>query len=131
MIVAEFKDRLKEIRKKRGLTQAKLAEMLGRSVSDISAMERGKYKPNYDVGKTVAAALSVSFDYLYGREDISYVDDNEDVVRCLEYVRDNPNIRMLFSVTKDATKEDIDTAVAIIKALREKDKDSKKENAKD
>ena len=35
------------------------------------------------------------------------IDTNE----CLEYARDNPNIRMLFSVAKDATKEDIETTI--------------------
>ena len=36
----------------------------------------------------------------------------------LEMLRTRPECRMLFSLTKDATKEDVEKAVAIITALR-------------
>lgn len=106
------------MRLKRGLTQKQLADAVGLKFQTISKLEAGKEKPTYETSIRLTKALDVSYDYLFGRDDLSYFSDDEDVVKCLEYARDNPNIRMLFSVTKDATKEDIETAVAIIKALR-------------
>ena len=116
--MAEFRERLREMRLKRGLTQAQLAEMIGSQSSEISKLELGKVKPTYKTALKLVHALDVSYDYLFGRDDLSYYSDDEDVVKCLEYARDNPNIRMLFSVAKDATKEDIETTIAIVKALR-------------
>jgi len=116
--VAEFKERLKEVRLKRGLTQAQLAKIIGSQSSEISKLELGKVKPTYKTALKLVHALDVSYDYLFGRDDLSYYSDDEDVVKCLEYARDNPNIRMLFSVAKDATKEDIETTIAIVKALK-------------
>lgn len=116
--MAEFKDRLREVRLKRGLTQGQLADAVGLKYQTISRLELGREKPTYETAIKLTKALDVSYDYLFGRDDLSYLSDDEDVVKCLEYARDNPNIRMLFSVTKDATKEDIETAVAIIQALR-------------
>lgn len=116
--MAEFKDRLREVRLKRGLTQGQLADAVGLKFQTISRLELGREKPTYETAIKLTKALDVSYDYLFGRDDLSYLSDDEDVVKCLEYARDNPNIRMLFSVTKDATKEDIETAVAIIQALR-------------
>lgn len=116
--MAEFKERLKEVRLKRGLTQAQLAKIIGSQSSEISKLELGKVKPTYKTALKLVHALDVSYDYLFGRDDLSYYSDDEDVVKCLEYARDNPNIRMLFSVAKDATKEDIETTIAIVKALK-------------
>ena len=36
----------------------------------------------------------------------------------LEQLRDRPELRMLFSLTKNATKQDVEAAVRIIEALR-------------
>lgn len=116
--MAEFKERLKEVRLKRGLTQAQLAKIIGSQSSEISKLELGKVKPTYKTALKLVHALDVSYDYLFGRDDLSYYSEDEDVVKCLEYARDNPNIRMLFSVAKDATKEDIETTIAIVKALK-------------
>ena len=116
--MAEFKERLKEVRLKRGLTQTQLANIIGSQSSEISKLELGKVKPTYKTALKLVHALDVSYDYLFGRDDLSYYSDDEDVIKCLEYARDNPDIRMLFSVAKDATKEDIETTIAIVKALK-------------
>ena len=116
--MAEFRERLKEVRLKRGLTQAQLANIIGSQSSEISKLELGKVKPTYKTALKLVHALDVSYDYLFGRDDLSYYSDDEDVIKCLEYARDNPDIRMLFSVAKDATKEDIETTIAIVKALK-------------
>ena len=42
----------------------------------------------------------------------------------LEELRDRPELRMLFSVTKNATKEDVEAAVRIIEALRSRNEDT-------
>lgn len=46
---------------------------------------------------------------------------SDDLAQYLEMLRTRPECRMLFSVAKDATKDDVESAVAIIEALRKKE----------
>lgn len=44
--------------------------------------------------------------------------ESDELTEYLEMLRTRPECRMLFSLTKDATKEDVEKAVAIITVLR-------------
>ena len=48
------------------------------------------------------------------------VNEDEELSEYLEMLKNRPEIRMLFQVSKDATKEDVENAVKIIEALRKK-----------
>ena len=65
----EFGRRLREMRKKRGLEQASLAELSGVQSSSISNFEHGKRKPSLDTIVRLAEVLMVSIDYLVGRSE--------------------------------------------------------------
>lgn len=60
----EFKDRLKEERAKKKLSQNELATAIGVHVTNISRYERGENRPTTDVLKKLAGALDVTTDYL-------------------------------------------------------------------
>jgi transcriptional regulator with XRE-family HTH domain len=51
--------RIREIRKRRGLTQEVLAERVERSVDAISALERGRALPSFETLEKLAQALDV------------------------------------------------------------------------
>ena len=57
-------DRIKEIRKKRGLTQEQLAEKLDISVEYVSQIERGLKMPSMQMFIKLVEVLNVSADYL-------------------------------------------------------------------
>ena len=59
-----FKDRLKEERTKKKLSQNELANTIGVHVTNISRYERGENRPTTDVLKKLADALEVTTDYL-------------------------------------------------------------------
>ena len=63
-------DRIKETRKKRGLTQEQLAERLGVSVEFVGQIERGLKMPSMQVFVKLVEVLNVSADYLL-RDSIS------------------------------------------------------------
>lgn len=56
--------RVKEIRKKRGLTQKQLAEKLGTPPSTIATIERGRYNFKIETLSTVARALGCEIDFV-------------------------------------------------------------------
>ena len=63
--------RIKELRIQRGLTQNKLAEMIGADSNLVSRWERGKSKPISLYVQKLAQALGTSMDYLLGYTDES------------------------------------------------------------
>jgi putative transcriptional regulator len=65
MAKVEFKNRIREIRKQRGLRQVDLARIVGVFQSEISEIECGKRKPSIYLAKKIAKALGVSLDDLF------------------------------------------------------------------
>ena len=55
-----FKNKIREIREKLGLSQTKLAYQIGMSGSTLSALEKGKRCPWPKARRDIAHALSVS-----------------------------------------------------------------------
>lgn len=66
-----------------------------------------------------ARALDTTTAYLMGCDDEKAAAPKDDGLNdYLEMLRSRPECRMLFSVAKDATRDDVEKAVAIIEALR-------------
>lgn len=63
-----FPQRLKQLRQKKGLTQQKLAEILGIKRNTYSDWENGKTEPGFENLIKLADLLEVSIDWLFGRE---------------------------------------------------------------
>jgi len=65
-----FPENLGELRRRRGLTQAALAEMIGVRANQVSLYESGRSEPSLGVLRQLAVALSVTCDDLvFGGED--------------------------------------------------------------
>ena len=110
--------RIKAARIAAGMTQQELADKVGVKYAAIHKYEAGLVvNLKRDTIAKLASALGVQPTYLLCIEDEEST-DNKDVSDLLEALRTRPEMRMLFSVSKDATKEDIEKSVAIIEALR-------------
>lgn len=66
----DFQDKLKELRKNRGLTQEELAQALFVSRTAISKWESGKGFPNIDSLKAISKYFCVSLDDLLSTDEI-------------------------------------------------------------
>lgn len=67
----DFKDRLKELRKTKGLSQVALADRLGLSKSTIGAYETGDITPSVEALEMIADFFNVDMNYLLGKESRS------------------------------------------------------------
>lgn len=67
----EFGKRLQESRKKKGLTQEQLANLLSLEFNTISRFERGQRNCSLDMLVEISECLSVSTDYLLKGESTS------------------------------------------------------------
>lgn len=59
-----MKEKIKALRKKKGLTQEELAKRLGIGRTTVTLWERGDNRPNIDLLMPLAKALGVKADYL-------------------------------------------------------------------
>lgn len=62
-------ERIRRTRRKKGWTQAKLAEALGIRAGTLSGYEREYRSPDVEMLDRIASVLGVSVDYLLGRID--------------------------------------------------------------
>lgn len=123
---------VKQYREMHGMSQREFANVAGLSNTYISNLERGRNSngspvtPSLETYQAIAGATGCTardlIDMLDGTEKESQppelVNNDPELTELLERVRDDPNIRMLFSVTKDATPEDIEKTIKIIQMLK-------------
>ena len=117
--------RLKELRINAGYTGEEVGRMLQVSKSAISMWEKDLRSPSADLIERFADIYGVSTDYIItGRESNApkgYYHDQE-AAEYAEYLRTRPHAKILFSASKDMTKEDMEEAVRYIEYLKSKHK---------
>lgn len=118
--MASFPEILTYLRKSKGLTQKELSLILGLRPSTVSMYENGKREPSFEILEAIADFFNVDMNYLMSGSATpnELVNGDPELTAYLEVLRTRPEMRMLFSVAKGATKEDVEKAVAIIEALR-------------
>lgn len=103
-------------------TPNSIAKELGVSSGSVTAWKNGA-EPRPKTLSKIADFFGVTTDYLLGKEDQKekpLVNDDEELTEYIQMLKTRPECRMLFQLSKNATKEDVEKAVRIIEALREK-----------
>lgn len=112
-------DRFEELRSSKGITKKFIAQELGRSATLCQDWKQKKSQPSPQQLKTVANILGTTSEYLSGlSDDPSPAADDNELMELLTALRDREEMRMLFSLAKDASPADVRQAVTIIQALR-------------
>ena len=125
-----FNDRLKALRKQKGLSQRALAEKLEMSKSAVSMYESGFREPDHETTEKIADFFNVDVDYLLGRSNVTlrYTDvladgqspqyyDDETVQIVTDRLRKNPEYSVLFKASADVKPENIEYVAELIKKL--------------
>ena len=68
--MAKFNERLRFLRKRKGLTQQQLADMLSISKSSVNMYERGEREPGFETLEAIAGIFNVDMNYLYGKSEV-------------------------------------------------------------
>lgn len=114
----DFRERLKDLRKRKGLSQVALSERLGLSKSTIGAYETGDITPSLEALNTIADFFNVGLDYLLGEDDGSMYYLQPEVAELAKELHEREEMRLLFDTVKDVSKEDIETVIKMIKGLK-------------
>ena len=118
-------EKIKAAREAAHLTQTDLGRICGTTKQTIYKYETGTITNiPLDRLELIAQAVHVPAAELMGWENRNsaapLVNSDSDLTSYLELLRTRPECRMLFAVAKDATKDDVESAVAIIEDLRKK-----------
>lgn len=117
-------ERIRRLRQENNMSQDELAKKTGyTSRSTINKIEAGKIDISRAKIKVFADALGVTPAYLMGWEDESeqgYYTDPE-VAEYAEELRTNPELRVLFSSSRNLTREQMQEAYNFIKFLKMKE----------
>lgn len=104
---------IRTMRMSRGMSQADLANRIGKKRSAVGNYENGTREPDLDTIEALADAFNVSMADLLGHET-----DEEDLWELREQLRRDPERHILFSMARNAKIEDVRRAVAVIDALK-------------
>lgn len=118
--------KIEELAARHNISKTKALTESGAGKDFISNIKKGQ-TPSIRKLQKIAAYFNVSVDYLLGTTPtVQAFDENDNVVviddetrDIIDSLRTNPEMKILFSVTKKATKEDIIKAVKIIEALKD------------
>lgn len=120
--------------KERGTNVTAMCKELNIARSSLSELSRGRSKTlSADKIVKISKYFDVDPDFLLGKTNVkektpavTVYDEQDNVIRLdnetlelIESLRTRPEMKMMFSVSKNATKEDIIKAVKIIEALKD------------
>lgn len=81
----KFGKRIQEIRKSKGLTQEKLAEMIGIDIPNLSNIERGKHFVSSDTLEKIIKALEIKesdlFDFGHIKSRDEFINDITEIIK--------------------------------------------------
>jgi len=115
-------ERLKQLRLSRGLTPARMADIIGISRQGYNTYESGKIKAPRKL-EELAKFFNVSTDYLLGKDTDPVADPkgyykDPSVGERVAALQDNPKLRLLIDASRDLSNEDIDYVVKMVETLR-------------
>ena len=113
-------ERLKELRLGKGLTQEEVGKIIGVQKAAIQKYEKGDIKNmKTDAARKLAKFYNVTPAYIMGIDEVETKGSKEDkqLSEYLELLETRPELKMLFNLTKDATREEVEKAVKIIETI--------------
>ena len=146
--MAKIGEKIRDLRIKRGYSQAQLAELMGMKRSAISNYEQGIREPDLDTVEAFADFFDVSVADLLGRDDYKHYtaafdtkkanihvppyhgladrlvesalnDEDDELLRGLEAIRRDPERKKLFKRASNSDINEVRQANAILDALKD------------
>ena len=118
-----FYDNFLSLCKSQNIFPIEVRRALGISQSTMASWKSRGLTPKYETLSKIADYFGVSVDYLLGnteQKEKPLVNEDEELTEYLDELKNRPEMKMLFSLAKGATKEDVEKAVKIIETLLEK-----------
>lgn len=110
---------IRQHRLQKNMTQEELASAIGVTASAIGMFEAGKRRPKDQVAQALSEVFNVpKWSIYFSPEEVREDEDEAELWQIRENFRRNPELRTLFSLQKDATKQELKQMEAFIRAIR-------------
>ena len=137
--MTNYSNRIRELRRAKGMNQEQLAEQIGLTKQAISQYERGVRKPSFEIIEALCDFFNVSSDYLLGKDDVTlrfvngediqrlenkngyYVDG--ETAQIAQEIFEDPDKRALFNAARDSRPEDLKMAAGLLERFKETNPD--------
>lgn len=110
--MSTFAERLKYLRKTRGITQLELGRYLGYRYNAISNYETAAHEPDYYTLMKIAEYFDVSVDFLIGHDD------------CMERIECIPDEIRLLQMYRKMSLEEKEVVFRLIEVINKKESNS-------
>ncbi len=132
--MSELYKRLASLCEEKGITGYRMCKDLSIQPSIVTDLKMGRRSGlKAETANKIAEYFGVTVGYLLGETDqkqklpaVTVYDEHDNIIRLdnetlelIDSLRTRPEMKMMFSVSKNATKEDIIKAVKIIEALKD------------
>ena len=117
----EFQKRLAELIEEKGCSKREFAQQVGVSKDVIIRGTMYGIVPSLQSLIKIADSLNLPLDYLLGKSPTPQLTDDpmeQELAGYLEELRSRPEQRMLFSVTRKATREQVEAIVHMIEEMQ-------------
>ena len=105
---------VRELRKRKGIQQKELAIIIGVAQPTVSEWELNKKDPSGERLHKLAEYFGVDELIILGKDVVDLTKEKEYVS---DFIRNDPDLRILFAQAKNAKPEHIRAAAAMLKAL--------------
>lgn len=115
-----FIDIFMQLCSEKGVSANKACIEIGLARTAVAKWKKGSI-PNSDTLFKIADYFGVSVDYLLGNETKKTSDiwsEDEEIAQMVEELKNNPGMRILFSKTKNASKEDLEKVIKMLDIMR-------------
>ena len=121
VMIMPIGERIKRIRKARGMSQERVAKALSVTQGAVSQWENGITEPSSTLIYPLAQLFGVTAEELLEEPEINPEIKDYELFELRERLRNDPNFRILFSAARNASPDHIRSAAAMLKALEPED----------
>lgn len=124
-----FKDRLKQLRNEKNLTQEELAKYIGTTRATLASWETGRREPDMETLRKLSDYFNVTLDWLMGNTDIrnqadeitQAVEDDPELAEFWNDLKQREDLKLLFKQTRNLSPKAIKQVMRIIKAIEDEE----------
>lgn len=113
--MASFGENLRALRKSRGYSQEKFAQVINSNQANVTAWERGTRTPTLNTIKGIAEVFSVPLSSLLPLEELGGEEDADR--KLLDYIQSNSMIREILEKSRFLTDAELRMIIDVINAL--------------
>lgn len=108
-------DRIREARKKKGLTQRQLADLIGAKHNSISDWENNKNNPDPNTIELLMRVLDVDANLLLGWDNKESI--KSEAKKLADEILNNPKISKMLSLLLDMSDTDLNLVISFMERL--------------